>query len=500
MKTKKYKKKKRYMGGSVTRRSSRLQNAKASLTSPRKVASINITPDRPIFYDDVKPIMTRTQNKAAAAKKIVKFFKHTKHTRKANYLKTVYKSLCSDAGVCLAFGTLSEAIKEHFSGFTAFHYVKSPIKRIGAESANGFISQIDYEHRDYKASAILKSSKTPDADNLLYEYVVGQYINKLNKYYPCFLETYGYYIYNDDKYWQEMQKNTHIEDIRILKDGLSQQHYMDYNDACREPSKLAILIQYFKGIVSLEKMSLNPYFIENELMWALFQIYIPLAKLKNNFTHYDLHLENIYLYKPMANKYIEFHYAISATRFISFKSSYILKIIDYGRSFFKDDNSGVNSKFIYENELCGAAADCNEPELSGLCGQDVGFGWLRPNKANPADNYYISSQRKNISHDLLPLKRIYEAHSLPNLNLLTTELSDLVKKVIYTEKYGTAEITDTGYPHNIYNVQDAAKFITEYVISTKFINKNNQVNATKEKLGDLYVYTDETPMKFVPST
>jgi hypothetical protein len=540
MKTRKnYKKKRRYLGGSLTRRrSARLllpEKARLLLPPPEKARekarervrrllpvntilpvarspsnwqsnwqTINQSPEKPLLFGIAKPV-TRSQTKVAqekhkveAAKKIVKFLKHTKHTRKANYLKTIYKSLCSDAGVCLAFGLLADAIKEHFSGFTSFNYVKAPIRRIGNPSANGFISQIDYDHRDYKASAILKSSKTMDADNLLYEYVVGQYINKLNKYYPCFLETYGYYMYNDLNYWQEMQDNPLIDDVQLLRDGLSLQHSIDYNDACRESKQLAILIQYFKGIESLEKMTLNLHFIENELMWTLFQLYIPLAKLKNNFTHYDLHLENIYLYSPVADKYIEFHYAISSTRTISFKSSYIAKIIDYGRSYFKDDVSGINSKLIYDNELCGAAADCNDEEFSGTCGEDVGFGWLRPNKSNPADNYYISSQKKNISHDLLPLSRIYQAHSFPKPNLLTTDLYDLVKKVIYTTEFGTAEIVDTGYPHNIFNVQDAAKFIMGYVSSTKYINKNNQVNASKEKLGDLYVYANETPMKFVP--
>lgn len=435
----------------------------------------------------------------------------------------VNKSLCSDAGVCLAFGTLADAIKQHFNGFTSFDYVKAPIKRIGEESVNGFINQIEYEHRGYRSCAILKSSKTADADNLLYEYVVGQYINKLNKQYPCFLETYGYYIYTADNYWHEMQDKPLIQDqaqvVSILKKGLAQQHYLDYNDACRESSKLAILIQYLKGIQSLQKLAMDRHFIENELMWALFQLYAPLAKLKNNFTHYDLHLENVYLYKPVEGKYIEYHYYISTTRAITFKSSYMLKIIDYGRSFFRDEQSGLNSKIVYETELCGAADDCNDEELTGNCGEKVGFGWLRPSKRNPAENYFISAQKKNISHDLLPLKRILNGHtvedhveqahvaqahakSLPphKPNLLTPDLLTLLQKVVYTDEFGTAEITDSGYPNTISNVQDAAKMITDYITSSTYMNKNNHVYAGKTKLGDLYVYMNGTPMKFVPVT
>jgi hypothetical protein len=443
-------------------------------------------------------IMTRNKSKTAntASRKISQFFKQTKYTRKANYLMTVNKSLCSDAGFCLAVGTLANVIKDHFQGFTSFAYVQAPIKRIGAESANGFINQLNYSHRGYKACALLKSSKTEDADNLLYEYVVGQYINKMNKQYPCFLETYGHYIYTDEETWLKMQNEHVIEDISVLN-GLRIQHLIDYNDACRESKKLAILIQYFQGIQSLQKMSLDPTFIQNELMAALFQLYVPLAKMKDTFTHYDLHLENVYLYKPVEDKYIEYHYYLSSTRAVSFKSSYMVKIIDYGRSFFKDDH--INSKTIYDEELCYYATECNEPEeITGECGKKVGFGWLKKLSANPKKDYYISAQKRNMSHDLLPLTRIAENHA--SVNGLTPELKSLLRKVVYTDYYGTGEIKDTGYPNAIYNVQDAADFITAYMKRKKCIDQNEMVYAGKEKLGDLHVYMDGRAMEFVPVT
>jgi hypothetical protein len=445
--------------------------------------------------------VTRHQSKTAnaAASKITQFFKKTKYTRKANYLKTVHRTLCADAGVCLAIGTLADVIKEHFHGFTAFDYVQAPIKKIGDESANGFINQINYAHRGYKACALLKSSKTEDSDNLLYEYVVGQYINRMNKQYPCFLETYGYYMYADAATWLKMQTEPVIQDISFLKKGLLLQPNIDYNDACRESKNLAILIQYFPGIQSLQKMSLDPTFIQTELMGALFQLYAPLAKMKNTFTHYDLHLENVYLYKPVEGRYIEYHYYISSTRAITFKSSYMVKIIDYGRSFFKDEMTGLNSKTIYEEELCEYATECNEPEeVTGECGKKVGFGWLKKLTANPLNDFYISSQRRNMSHDLLPLTRIAENHEKDNQ--LTPELKTLVKKVIYTSYYGTAEIVDRGYPHAIYNVQDAADSIADYLTSKKFVKQNEMAYAGKEKLGDLHIYTDGKPMLFEPVT
>ena len=406
--------------------------------------------------------------------------------------------ICSDSNVCLAFGRYADEIKTHFDGFASFKHVVAPIKRIGDPSENGFVNQVEYEHRGYTAYALLKSAKTPEADNLLYEYVVGQYINRLNKFYPCFLETYGFYMYLTEDPWLQMQTTPLLHDVSLLTKGLRQQKRIDYNDACRESSKLAILIQYFKDIVSLEKCSCDPQFIQEELMNALFQLYVPLAQLKNNFTHYDLHLKNVYMYEPVVGKYIEYNYWFSSTRAISFKSSYMLKIIDYGRSYFKDDQTGQNAKDIYDDELCDGAVECNEPEeITGVCGENVGFGWLKKNGQNPSKNFYISAQHKNISHDLLPLTRIKENHTLPRPNNLTSDLQALVSKVVYTDYFGTKENTTTGYPHSIFNVADAAKFIMAYVASKKYQATNNQVYRSKNKLGDLHIFLNgKKPMRF----
>ncbi len=58
-------------------------------------------------------------------------------------------------------------------------------------------------------------------------------------------------------------------------------------------------------------------------------------------------------------------------------------------------------------------------------------------------------------------------------------------------------MTDTGYPYAIYNVQDAAKCLLDYVTSKKYMDKNEQAYAGLTKLGDLYIYGDGRPMRFV---
>jgi hypothetical protein len=464
--------------------------------NPRKSPTLKTSPTlrkSPSLYLTPSPSKSTRKRKAAAAT-ILKFFRGTKHTRKARFLE----ALCSDAGVCLAFGQHTGDIKQHFSGFTAFNYVIPPIKRIGQPSENGFINQIEYEHRGYKSYAILKSAKTPNADNLLYEYIVGLYMNQLNKQYPCFLETYGYYMYNNDKYWKRLQKDKPVTDISILKKGLTFFKDVDFYNGCKSSQQIAILIQHLKNIQSLDDLSREPDFIQNELMWVLYQLYAPLGKLKNNFTHYDLHMNNIYIYEPVAGSYIEYHY-YDTTSTVSFKSSYMLKIIDYGRSFFKDDLNNTDSKHIYETQLC-PEEECNEPEDErGTCGSHVGFAWLEElSKKAPEKQYYISSQQRNMSHDLLPLTRIKENNTAPSLNQLTPELNALVNKVVYKDYFGTPEKTSGGYPIKIVNVGDAAHFIKMYLMNKTFKTKNEEVNAGKTKLGDLHVYMDGRPMEFVP--
>jgi len=395
---------------------------------------------------------------------------------------------------CLAFGNLTEDIKTFFNGFgftDAADYAVTSLKRIGTPSDNGFITQIKYEKQGYNSYAVLKSTLDPGADNLMYEYEVGLYINKVNRLYPCFIETYSLYKYTDPHIWNSFNKNVKIVNKSNLKDTIIKQPTIDYKIACTESQYLAILIQDLKDTKDLNELIYSPRFANDELMAALFQLYIPLAQIMDNFTHYDLHLKNILMYQPDESKYIHFHYYLKADTVVSFKSSYILKIIDYGRCYFNDEESGINSKKIYQN-VC-AVPECEH------CGYDSGFNWLSDIRSDEAVFYHINSKRKNISHDLLPLKSIRQSNLGGNPLQLSRELNNLIKKIVYKDEFGTRENETIGYPHRIYNVDDAAKCIIDEVISVDFHADNEQVNASKSKLGDLHIYMDgTTPMKFIP--
>jgi hypothetical protein len=422
-------------------------------------------------------------SKKAKAKEIIhRFMNRTKHKRKAEFLK----ALCNDAGVCIAFGTFAAEIKKHFNGFIHFDYAVDPVKMIGEPSQNGFINEIKYDHRGYQAYAILKSSQEPNADNLFYEYIVGHYVNKLNKRFPCFLETYGYYTYKAEADWQAMQR-TVIKPAANLKKGLTFHKNDNYALACSESKYLALLIQHLKGIRSIKAMMYDNAFLQNDLLQVLFQIYLPLHLCQDTFTHYDLHYENANLYQPTKNGYLHFHYHFN-NEVISFKSKYVAKIIDYGRSYFKD--GPIESKNIYNNV-------CKEKNCKPACGYDKGFSWLGNAKLNRY-NYWISSRKNNKSHDLRLLNELKINYNLPQLKQVREPLFTLLSHLKYNVNYGTPEATP-GFPYAIRTVEDAAKLLLAFITRPEEISNNDAAYAHKTKFGDLHIYDDGKPMLFIKS-
>jgi hypothetical protein len=430
--------------------------------------------------------------------------------------------ICSDENICLAFGDVSDHVREFFDGFVRFNFAKKAIRRIGKPSENGFIFEIENETRGYTAYSVLKSAQEPTSDNLMYEYHVGLYVNKVNKLFPCFLETYGLFRYKTPHQWNlfKADQTKKIVNLHALQQALIEQP-LDYSIGCTQSTYLAVLIQHLPGPKSLDDLASNPTFVKNELMFALFQLYIPLACIMNQFTHYDLHLGNILLYEPVVGKYIEYHYhymptwdqsanttrttntahmASMDTQVVTFKSSYILKIIDYGRSYFNDAERGVDAKQVYEHICAERTCDSATSEGAITCGASYGLGWLADDSADPVESFYISSQHKNISHDLLPLTRLYENYR-EQKGVLTPDVVDLCKKVTYEGYYGTGENLTRGYPAKINNVQDAAILIMDYINRPDYRARNNAVNRTKDKLGDLHIYMEgNRPMEFIPHT
>ena len=396
--------------------------------------------------------------------------------------------VCPKTGKCMAFGKNSDELTHFFKGFTDFRYTVSPVRRIGAVSANGFVNEIEYEKEGYKAHAILKSSQNARADNLVYEYLVGtKYVNRKIKAYPCFVQTYGLYFYNRSDSWKIFKDNKNLEKSQLKY--LILQKNIDYIKACKGSKYASILIQNVQNAKSIEDMIKKSDFIKNELLHVLFIIYHTLSSLSKNFTHYDLHTGNVLLYKPEDGKYIQYHYHHSDGTTTTFFSPYIPKMIDYGRSFF--DNGNVKSNSIYDKI-------CSINECDPDCGDGYGFAWLSK------DPYLtISSSQKNESHDLRLLTKLKKDILHVTKSYADFELDKIFKKIVYgvgiTEKenqeYGTTEnltISDT----KIYNVKGAYLSLKKAIEKPEVVKENLMNYSSLQKIGDLHIYHDERPMVF----
>ena len=406
--------------------------------------------------------------------------------------KTFLQIVCPDSGICTAFGNHTKELNTFFKGFTDFHYVKSPIKKIGAVSANGFVKEIEYEKEGYKAHAILKCAQKPGADNLVYEYIVGiKYVNRILHKFPCFVETYGLYYFDKETNWKIMKDlgPVHYSNLKYLLP----QNNIDYVKACKNSKYAAILIQHIQHAEGFDKMIKKESFLKNDMLYALFIVYHALASISKTFTHYDLHDGNALLYEPVPGKIIEYHYHNADGSVTSFFSPYIPKIIDYGRCFF--DNGNVSSNKIYDKI-------CSVKECDPDCGQDVGLAWL-----DPKPFLTISSSKKNESHDLrllnTILKTIKNETKLKGKTFKETE--KVLKKVVYgfslgkeDKEYGTKE--NLKMPTDkIYNVNGAYEALKQVVENPDVVTENQQnYSNMADKLGDLHVYHDGKPMKYEP--
>ena len=446
---------------------------------------------------------------------------------KSVHTRNLLQDICSNSGQCVGFGGANrKLINRFFNNFTSFEFVKYPISRIGEPSSNGFIYEITYNKLKYEACAILKSAVKHESDNLAYEYLAGLFINNINDYFPCFLETYGLFSYKNEKTKERMYNNKTITDKDILKDNLllentfGNENNMDYARMCETSQNLCLLIQHIQSAETLNS------FVEHwgylnvmnyELVYILFQIYYCLSSLRNVYTHYDLHSNNVLLYEPLyEDKYIEFHYHMEDGTTTVFISQYIPKIIDYGRSFF-NDNTNENLKSVnIHNKLCNTP-ECNNNQ--SVCGDDDGFSHLYDNTDN---FYFIDAKKHNVSHDLRLMGCNFDYYiekiGARGTGLTDSEATKCLKTIFPRIEYGvgltssddkhrgTQENTADPSPDDkIYNVKNMFDELHKVVLLPN-VKRQNLVQSG-QKGGELHVYPYYTspteihknkPTRFIP--
>ena len=478
----------------------------------------NVFPEPPILV--VKPSASeikKFENKTHT-RKLERFMrKLDPHKLRANVRARYLNAVCSDSGVCVAFGTHVNKIKKHFDGFVNFNHV-TYLRKIGTVSENGFVKELEYEHAGYKAHAVLKSSTKPYADNLYYEYLVGIFINNASKYMPNFVETYGVYKYNTNDEYNKMRLLTatksELSGLRLIRTPVvpkshikKEQQQTERNhlkDACEYSKHMCVLIQHIKDAQTLQDKCQSVSFVAKDLPFALFQVYWALVALKNDFTHYDLHTENVLIYEPVKNSHIQYFYHFTDGTVVAFKSSYIAKLIDYGRSFYNYGNPNPTPKFNIEHDSKSVYSTiCKIPECNPRCGYNFGFGWFAPSKG-------ICSQMSNVSQDLRLLALLHDrfndiraynlqqSKTITNIKYQNPLLLKLCKKVKYENAFDTPQVTALGYPAAINNIFDAFMALKELVQNPFFVATNSTAHAGMRQLGEMHIYQDR-PLEYIPT-
>jgi len=301
--------------------------------------------------------------------------------------------MCPNSNICFAIGSFTDLINFYFDNMSYKNAIE-PIRPIGLNSVNGFIREVTHEKDGYFTKTLLKSSRHEYSDNLMYEYLVGQYINKLNKKFPCFLHTYACYKYDSighyNKFARNKQNVQELNKLKLLHTSTQlttpSKFKQIIKNSCEINKMACISIQYFENAISLfelvKKNVKDIQFMEHEFIYLLAQICIPLGILSKTFTHNDLHAENVLIYTIPNNKFVTMTYN-THLGVITFKTKYICKIVDYGRSYFSDTAANINSSQVI-NSLCGTPAcgvACTKSTCikgdSGMnaCGKNVGYGF-----------------------------------------------------------------------------------------------------------------------------
>ena len=278
--------------------------------------------------------------------------------------------VCPISRQCVSFGVEADKTRRYFDDYDlSLVDTSEEIDVLGGESVSGFVFEIPFVKDGYKVYAVLKNARTADADNLFYEGLVGLYCNRKNYIFPCFVETYGIYLWNDWdahknalRYSQgKTQTPPELDKLENQRKLFSYKGFFEDSEfafkTCDYARAGAVLVQHIHNARNMRgyvnEFKGNKAFCTFHLPQYLYQVYAPLGMLSNEFNHYDLHDENVVLYRvgneqanrdrlreiavggvPNNGQYITMKYHYPDGEVVSFNTFDIVKMIDYGKSYF----------------------------------------------------------------------------------------------------------------------------------------------------------------------
>lgn len=406
--------------------------------------------------------------------------------------------------------------------------ISNEINAYGKPSSNGFIILLDYENDELDCSIIIKSTMDPGSDNLYYEYLAGQCINEFSKYFPFFIRTYALGKYQNQPSWtlfretykQLGKTNTLSEPLEKYIAFLDTSKYIEnLNRSCSESLYFNIFSQFIDTSESLWYY-INKFVDKSDnfkkkyevhlstIVTILFMLYGGLSNLSDYFSHYDLHFNNVLLYKIPDEKYIMVR-ADTPAGPVQFQTRFIPIIIDYGRSFFNCSALNLLAKSSVElmRDVCdrdsyGPVNDCPD-----YCGDDVGFTFMGKFGLNNSisdtdhEDYYINRAKKNASHDMRGLYDIKDQIKFGDVvnpeKKYTILLHELFKKLEYDHQYGTPEKL-SGFPEKIRNVHDVFSQLCLAIMEPSYQNDMKLLMGKRKVYGSLYLdFANHKPFFFI---
>jgi hypothetical protein len=540
-------------GGTVENASSPLPPPPPPPTSSEivKSASSPLPPPPPPTNSEIVKSVSPPMSRVEVKKRISSFLEKPDVVRIRKSLGTI----CPNSGQCVLFGLETQKMRRYFNDYDFSLVDKNGVKTIGGKSANGFVLEIPFVKDNYKAYAVLKNTIDKDNDNLFYEALVGLYVNKKNYIFPCFIETYGLYQWpeTDPKFYERaikfsegnQEKKELVALDKLVKKKLSYKSFFHdptfINSTCDNARFGCVLIQHIhsSGTIktymnTLKRLDTMKLFYDVHLPQYLYQVYAPLGMLSDEFTHYDLHDENVILYtmrsKPEPSnrnrdeaiamikadgvlnngEYITMKYHYPDGEVVSFNTFDIAKILDYGRSYFKESEK-INSSTYYQ-KLTESIKSSQEPSKRrgrglGKCANES-YNILEDEEPE-GSFHYICTNKRNKSHDLRLVAMIRHVINQYKGTEPEKGLRDILEAIFYEDTYqinqgssdrreGTQEVIVPSYtgletlkPHeSIRNVEDMHLALKDLIKTEDYQTMNQQLFKPYKKIGEMKIWLD----------
>lgn len=203
-------------------------------------------------------------------------------------------------------------LRREFNDFPLDIVIQNADQLFTNNSKNGNLVKLTVQNKDYLLKTPQAKKQDFNADNLMYEYVIGLFLNKYVEQFPSIVRT--------------------LTLLDIVKGNVINNDALDITaETCEKVNDFALITDFFDDSQTLEQLLDND--VKDEISFAdlakiYYQIYGPLAALYGHFSHNDLHLNNI-MVKTLSTP-VTFIYK-SNEKTVTFTTNYLAKMIDYGR-------------------------------------------------------------------------------------------------------------------------------------------------------------------------